>query len=70
MNLGTRKQLLHRAESARAVFPRDGIGPGRVGIHNCRQPHGRALLRQLVVDASVVLAEGARAYDRYGNGFG
>ena len=54
-------ELLDGTESAATEFAGNGIGPRHVWIHHSHQPHGFALLRQLVIDAGVVVSEGAHA---------
>ena len=60
-------ELLDRTESAAAEFASNGIGPRRVCINDSHQADGFALLLQLVVDAGMVVSEGAHADHGYVN---
>jgi hypothetical protein len=60
-------ELLDGTESAATEFASNGISPRRVCIDDPYQPHGFALLRQSVIDAGVVVAEGAHADHGYVN---
>jgi hypothetical protein len=58
-------QLVDRTKTAATEFARDFISLRRIRIHDSDQPHRHALLRKLMVDASVVGAK--RTHADYGN---
>jgi len=60
-------ELFDRTEGAATEFAGNSVGPGKVCIHDSYQPDGFALLCQLVVDAGVVVPEGANANHGYVN---
>ena len=54
-------ELLDRAKAAAAEFARHSVRPRRIGVDDADQPHRRALLGKLVVNAGVVAAKHAHA---------
>ena len=54
-------ELLNGSKTAAAKFARDRLCARRVGVNYSNQPYWRTLLGQLMVNASVVAAEGAYA---------
>jgi hypothetical protein len=58
-------QLFDRTESTATEFAGDGIGSSRVGIDDAHQADRFSLLRQLVVDAGMVVSKCAHANHGY-----
>ena len=58
-------QLFDGTESAAAEFAGDGVGSSRVGIDDAHQADRLSLLRQLVIDAGVVVSKCAHANHGY-----
>jgi hypothetical protein len=58
-------ELFNRTKGAAAEFPGDGVGAGRIGIDDAYQADWFSLLRQLVIDAGVVVSKGAHANHGY-----
>ena len=58
-------QLFDRTKGAAAEFAGDGVGSGRIGIDDAHQADWFSLLRQLVIDAGVVVSKGAHANHGY-----
>ena len=54
-------ELLNGTKTAAAKFARDRLSPRSVRVNYSNQPYWRTLLGQLMVNASVVAAEGAYA---------
>ena len=58
-------QLFDGTEGAAAEFAGNGVGSSRVGIDDAHQADRFSLLRQLVIDAGMVVSEGAHANHGY-----
>lgn len=54
-------ELLNGTKTAAAKFARDRLCARRVGVNYSNQPYWRTLLGKLMVNASMVAAEGAYA---------
>ena len=54
-------ELLNGTKTAAAKFARDRLSPRSVRVNHSNQPYWRTFLGQLIVNASVVAAEGAYA---------
>jgi hypothetical protein len=59
------KKFFHVLERLAAKLRGDRLGLGQVSVHYRHQLHPLSLLFQLVIDASVVLAERTYTNDRY-----
>jgi hypothetical protein len=57
-------QLLDRSKRTAPELGSNGVGASHVRIHNSYQSDRFPLLRQLVIDASVIAAESARTNHR------